>query len=92
MSQSETTALVRLIKQFREFSIRQLPVLEQEVSDLINRKETDIHTIELLLGVLLSMLSFGVGEELFNRLQQYYKPLNRWGYITYQALAAELEE
>ena len=54
-------------------------------------KETDGDTIELVLDILLSMLKYGVGNELFYRLHQYYKNINRQRFITYQALSAHMQ-
>lgn len=91
MSETTTDALAHLILQFRRFALQQIPVLEKEVADLISRKETDGDTIELVLDILLSMLKYGVGNELFYRLHQYYKNINRQRFITYQALSAHMQ-
>lgn len=92
MPPTDTDALAHVILQFRQLAIQQLPVLEKEIRELISRKETDTRSIELLLGILLSMLQYGVGKELFRLLHQYYKNIDRWGFITYQALSAGLLE
>lgn len=90
MISSETDALAQLILQFRRFAASRLPVLENEVNDIIARKETDGGSIELLLDILLSMLNIGIGRELFYRLHQYYKNIDHWRFVVYQVLAAEL--
>lgn len=90
MSLHQSAPLLQIIRQHREFSEAQLPAIRQEVNRLISRQETDNYIIEAHLKILLVMLSAGVGEEIFNLLQQYYSRINHWGFITYQVLAAQL--
>ena len=56
-----------------------LPQLKQEVDELIANKRTDVKEIEAYLDTLLSLTTFGVAEDVFVRLLDYYKTIDAEG-------------
>ena len=68
-----------LIHVFLENIKQQLPCLEAEIAALIARKEKDSMVIERQLDTLLPLTDFGIADDLFIRLLEYYKNIDAEG-------------
>lgn len=76
MSNKATNDIVQIVQQFNEAIKLQLPLLESQVSALIESKTNDSNAIEHCLDTLLSLTNHGFGEDLFVRLLDYYKTID----------------
>lgn len=65
-----------LIQSFNQSLQEHIPALENEVSQLINAKSTDVKIIEHYLDTLLSLAMTSIGEKLFVQLLDYYKTID----------------
>ena len=72
-----------LIHVFLENIKQQLPFLEAEIAALIARKEKDSMVIERQLDTLLPLTDFGIADDLFIRLLEYYKNIDAEGTAFY---------
>ena len=78
-----TDDIISVIKSFQDGLKQYLPALEQEALQLINTKSTDKNTIENILDTILSLTGFGVGDDLYIKLLEYYKTVDAEGAIFY---------
>jgi hypothetical protein len=76
MEKDSIKELVEIIKEFNKRLQQHLPVLEQEINVLISGKISDPKVIENYLDTLLSLTMHGLGDALFIRLLEYYKPID----------------
>lgn len=72
-----------LIQLFKERLAQQVPLLENEIEQLISTGNTENNTIENYLDTLLSLTRHGFGDALFIRLIEYYKTIDLDGAMFY---------
>lgn len=72
-----------IIQSFNDTLKSHLPILEEEVQQLIQSKNTNSKTIENYLDTLLSLTMHGIGDKLFIQLLNYYKTINAEGAMFY---------
>ncbi|ANI89713.1 hypothetical protein A9P82_10680 [Arachidicoccus ginsenosidimutans] len=73
----------QLIRQFHETMEKQLPLLENEVQNIITNGITDQNTIGYYLDTLLSFIDYGLGKDIFIRLLEYYETIDTKGALFY---------
>ena len=72
MIENKSTRYFQRAFALKEFGRQQLPNVEKQVSDLINRKEKDPEIIECLLDAVATLLKMGTGQIQYQRLHTYY--------------------
>jgi hypothetical protein len=83
MSKDIFQDIKQIIGDFQESLAQHLPVLEQEVNQLIQSKCSDKNIIENTLDTLLSLIDMGIGKDLFIKLLEYYKTIDLDGAVFY---------
>jgi len=72
MIENKSTRYFQLAFALKEFSRQQLPIIENQVNDLIKRKEKDPEIIQCLLEAVATLVKMGTGEVQHQRLHTYY--------------------
>ncbi|MBA3901459.1 MAG: hypothetical protein H0X62_14845 [Bacteroidetes bacterium] len=67
------------IEDFHKSLEQHLPVLEEEIDDIILSETEDKNMIESTLDTLVSLTDLGVGNDLFVKLLEYYKTIDTEG-------------
>jgi len=73
----------RIIQAFSESLQAHLPALENEITSLIESGSKDCQSIENSLDTLLSLTTYGVADDLFIKLLEYYKTVDAEGALFY---------
>ena len=74
---SEFDHLVSRIKQLKNLAETSFPAVQRDVDQIIEDEITSTKIIERLLDDLMSYMHWGLGEQDFNKLNQYYSKINR---------------
>ncbi|HMU47548.1 MAG TPA: hypothetical protein PKC72_14335 [Chitinophagaceae bacterium] len=82
--------LAKLIRQSIKSLKTYLPPLQKEVDNIIDQKNIDIKIIEHLLDSLSSLLYAGIGHQLYLKLLEYYKIVDKDGADFYWKLYEEI--
>ena len=72
MASNSTTRYFQRAFALKEFGRQQLPNIEKQVSDLINRKEKDPEIIQCLMEAVATLVKMGTGQVQYQRLHLYY--------------------
>lgn len=83
MAKKLITEIGSIIQSFNQSLQSHLPALENEIKRLIKTKSVDVKIIEQYLDSLLSLTMFGVGDNLFMQLVDYYKTVDADGAMFY---------
>ena len=75
--------IVTLIEDLQRQMEAHLPLLQQEVEQIIQTKSTDSKAIEHIFDTLYGYLAHGMGEGLYIQLLQYYKTVDAEGAAFY---------
>ena len=78
-----TEDIISVIKSFQDGLKQHLPALEQEALQLIKTKSKNKNIIENMLDTILSLSDFGVGDDLYIKLLEYYKTVDAEGAAFY---------
>ena len=84
--------LAKLIRQTNKSLEACLPTFQKEVDSIINQKRTDTKEIEHLLDSLSSMLYADIGHQLYLKLLEYYKTIDKNGANFYWDMYEEITE
>lgn len=84
--------LTKLIGQSNKSLEAYLPSLQETVNSIITQHSTDIKAIEHLLDSLSSLLYGGIGHQLYLKLLEYYKTIDKEGADFYWNLYEEIME
>ena len=84
--------LAKLIRQSSRSLEAYLPSLQKELDDIIDQKNTDTKAVERLLDSLSSLLYAGMGYQLYLRLLEYYKTIDKEGADFYWTLYKEITD
>ena len=71
-----TNDIKGLINSFHQSLAVHIPVLQQEVNNIITQKSKDENNIEHYLDTLLSLTAHGIGNKLYVQLLEYFKTIN----------------
>jgi len=89
MSDKSFEELVGTINVIREFARESLPLIEEQVNLIVEQKLDDQSLIEQTLDSALSFVHLGFGEDLFQRLNQYYATISPEGAQDYNRMYQE---
>ena len=84
--------LAKMIKQSHENLEAYLLPLEKAIDDIIAQKSSDISAIEHLLDTVSSLMYAGIGHQVYLKLLEYYKTVDRDGADFYWKLYEEITE
>ena len=79
-----TNGIVDILKEARREMRANLPLIRDEVEEIITLKEKNGARIEQHLDTLLGCMQMGIGEREFNMLNEYYKGIDKEGYEFYK--------
>ena len=80
------------IRNLRTNLFKTIPLLEQEINNIIHSKITSQQHIERLLDALLDYGYMGVGKEQFMKLNSYYATFNQEYSDKYKEFYEEIEK
>ncbi|MFC3813277.1 hypothetical protein [Lacihabitans lacunae] len=69
----------KIIHSFNESLAAHIPKIDAEITQMIDNKNKDTQVIERYLDTLLSLTMYGIGDELFIKLLEYYKTVDAEG-------------
>lgn len=84
--------LAKMIKQSHENLEAYLLFLEKAIDDIIAQKSSDVGAIEHLLDTVSSLMYAGIGHQLYLKLLEHYKTVDRDGADFYWKLYEEITE